>query len=87
MQTEDVPYVAINVLETVRALQETLSQAAKQSLDRRFGVDLDRFVMNRLRIFVKRKHSDPCRGVRNIADGLLDHLGLYRLARLRVSLC
>ena len=47
---------------------------------------LDRFVMNRLRIFVKRKHSDPCRGVRSIADGLLDHLGLYRLARLRVSI-
>jgi len=47
---------------------------------------LDRFVINRLRIFVKRKRSDPGRGIRNIADGLLDHLGLFRLARLRVSI-
>ena len=34
--------MAINVLATVQALQETLSQAAKQSLDRRFGALLDK---------------------------------------------
>lgn len=46
---------------------------------------LDRFVMNRLRIFVKRKHNNPNRGVRNVSGGLYDRLGLYRLARMRVS--
>ncbi len=46
---------------------------------------LDRFVMNRLRIFVKRKRSLPGRGVRNVSGELYDRLGLYRLARLRVS--
>jgi len=45
---------------------------------------LDRFVLNRLRIFMKRKHSDPCRGRWRIADDLLDRLGLFRLARIRV---
>ncbi len=47
---------------------------------------LDRFVMNRLRIFEKRKHSDPSRSHWRIADGLLDRLGLYRLARTPVSM-
>jgi len=46
---------------------------------------LDRFVMNRLRIFVKRKHNHPQRGSRNVSGDLFDRLGLYRLARLRVS--
>ncbi|HIC24339.1 MAG TPA: group II intron reverse transcriptase/maturase, partial [Gammaproteobacteria bacterium] len=46
---------------------------------------LDRFVMNRLRIFVKRKRSIPGRGVRSVSSDLYDHLGLYRLARMRVS--
>jgi len=46
---------------------------------------LDRFVMNRLRIFVKRKHNDPNRGMRNVSADLYDRLGLYRLARERVS--
>ena len=46
---------------------------------------LDWFVMNRLRIFVKRKHNDPNRGVRNVSADLFDQLGLYRLARERVS--
>lgn len=46
---------------------------------------LDRFVMNRLRIFVKRKHNNPQRGSRNVSGDLYDRLGLYRLARLRVS--
>ena len=46
---------------------------------------LDRFVMNRLRIFVKRKHSNPGRGVRNVSGDLYDRLGLFRLARKRVS--
>jgi len=34
--------VAINVLGKVQALQETLSQAAKQSLDRKFGALFDK---------------------------------------------
>ena len=34
--------MAINVLATVQALQETLSHAAKQSLDRRFGALFDK---------------------------------------------
>ena len=42
MLAEVVPYVAINLLETVQALQETLSLAAKQSLDRRFGALYDK---------------------------------------------
>jgi RNA-directed DNA polymerase len=46
---------------------------------------LDRFVMNRLRIFVKRKHNDPNRGIRNVSADLFDRLGLFRLARERVS--
>ena len=46
---------------------------------------LDRFVMNRLRIFVKRKHNDPCRGIGRVSCELLDHLGLFRLARGNVS--
>ena len=33
---------AMNMLETVQALQQTLSQAAKQSLDRRFGALFDK---------------------------------------------
>lgn len=46
---------------------------------------LDRFVMNRLRIFVKRKHNDPCRGIRRVSVDLFDRLGLFRLARGNVS--
>lgn len=46
---------------------------------------LDRFVMNRLRIFVKRKHNNPNRGLREVSVDLYDRLGLFRLARLRVS--
>ena len=46
---------------------------------------LDRFVMNRLRIFVKRKHNDPCRGMRRVSCELFDRLGLFRLARGNVS--
>ncbi len=34
--------MAINLLETVQALQQTLSLAAKQSLDRRFGALFDK---------------------------------------------
>ena len=34
--------MAINLLETVQALQQTLSLAAKQSLDRRFGALYDK---------------------------------------------
>ena len=47
---------------------------------------LDRFIQNRLRIFVKRKHSNPSRGLRKLVGGLLERLGLYRLARGRVSI-
>ena len=46
---------------------------------------LDRFILNRLRIFVKRKHSDEDRGCRRLAGDLVDRLGLFRLARVRVS--
>jgi hypothetical protein len=38
---------------------------------------LDRFVMNRLRIFVKRKHNDPCRGMRDVSVELFERLGLF----------
>ncbi len=47
---------------------------------------LDRFVINRLRIFVKRKHSDPSRSHWRLTDDLVDRLGLFRLARSRVSM-
>lgn len=47
---------------------------------------LDRFVLSRLRIFVKRKHSDESRGTRRLAGDRLDRLGLYRLAKSRVSM-
>jgi group II intron reverse transcriptase/maturase len=45
---------------------------------------LNRFVRERLRIFLKRKHSDPTRGHRRVPDDLLARLGLYQLGR---SLC
>ena len=48
---------------------------------------LDGFILNRLRIFVKRKHSDESRGCRRLADDLVDRLGLFRLARKRTSYC
>lgn len=47
--------------------------------------DLDRFILNRLRIFVKRKHTDESSGTRRLADGLVDRLGLYRLSQSCVS--
>jgi hypothetical protein len=47
--------------------------------------DLDRFVLNRLRIFVKRKFNDEGRGSRRLADDRLDRLGLYRLSKSRIS--
>ena len=42
---------------------------------RRF-LRLNYFVEDRLRIFLKRKYSDPTRGTRRIADGLPRKLGL-----------
>jgi RNA-directed DNA polymerase len=45
---------------------------------------LNRFVRERLRIFLKRKHSDPTRGHRRVPDDLLVRLGLVQLGR---SLC
>jgi group II intron reverse transcriptase/maturase len=47
--------------------------------------DLDQFVLDRLRIFVKRKHSDESRGTRRLAGDRLDRLGLYRLSQSRFS--
>jgi group II intron reverse transcriptase/maturase len=46
---------------------------------------LDRFILNRLRIFVKRKHNDPSNGSRRLAGDLLERLGLFRLSRTRIS--
>jgi group II intron reverse transcriptase/maturase len=46
---------------------------------------LDRFIWNRLRIFVKRKFSDETRGCRRLAGDRLDRLGLYRLSSARIS--
>ena len=46
---------------------------------------IDRFVMNRLRIFVKRKHSDESSGFRRLAGGLACQLGLFQLHPARVS--
>ena len=38
---------------------------------------LDPFVMNRLRICVKRKHNNPNRGLREVSGDLYDRLGLF----------
>ena len=46
---------------------------------------LDRFILTRLRIFVKRKFSDENRGSRRLAGDRLDRLGLYRLSNVRIS--
>jgi RNA-directed DNA polymerase len=45
---------------------------------------LNQFVRERLRIFLKRKHSDPTRGYRRVHGDTLARLGLYQLGR---SLC
>jgi RNA-directed DNA polymerase len=39
---------------------------------------LNAFVRERLRIFLKRKYSDPSRGTRRVHDNLLVRLGLYQ---------
>ncbi len=41
---------------------------------------LDRFVTDRLRIFLKRKHSDETRSYRRLRGNLLGTLGLYQFA-------
>ncbi len=46
---------------------------------------LDRFILNRLRIFMKRKFNDESRGTRRLAGDRLDRLGLYRLSNTRIS--
>ena len=46
---------------------------------------LDRFVLNRLRIFVKRKFSDENRGSRRLAGDRMYRLGLYRLSNTGIS--
>ena len=53
----------------VSDLQSKLSHAAKQSLDRKFGV---------LRIFLKRKYSDQSRGTRRVHNGVAVRLGIYQ---------
>jgi hypothetical protein len=46
---------------------------------------LDRIVLDRLRIFVKRKFSDESRGSRRLGGDRSDRLGLYRLSKARIS--
>ena len=41
---------------------------------------LNRFVRERLRIFLKRKYSDPTRGTRRLSGNLLARLGLFQFA-------
>ena len=57
----------------------------KRSNGQRTFRDLDRFIVNRLRIFVKRKYSDESRGSRRLAGDRVDRLGLYRLSKSRMS--
>ena len=54
--------MAIKVLATVQALQETLSHAAKQSLDRRFGALFDK-------VYREDVLWDAWRSVRNNGGG------------------
>jgi hypothetical protein len=116
------------MLLSVQTLQDKLSRAAKQSLDRKFGALYDKqkvkevigrrygrtleemieelnpvlrgwsnyhrrtgaerrhlrklngFVRERLRIFLKRKYSDPTRGTRRLLGNRLVRLGLFQLA-------
>jgi group II intron reverse transcriptase/maturase len=42
---------------------------------------LNRFVQNRLRIFLKRKHSDPTRGTRRASYETLERIGLAQFGR------
>jgi hypothetical protein len=74
----------MNMRSKVQALQDTLSRAAKQSLTRRFGALYDKvfnaFIRERLRIFLKRKYSDPTRGCRRVQGHLLVRLGLFQFA-------
>jgi hypothetical protein len=76
---------AMNMHKKVRALQGKLSCAAKQSLDRRFGAlydklyreeTLNRFVYDRLRIFLKRKYNDQSRGKWRLVGKAPEKLGL-----------
>ena len=46
---------------------------------------LDRWIWNRLRIFMKRKFNDESRGCRRLAGDRVDRLGLYRLSNVRIS--
>lgn len=78
----------LSLQEVIREINPILRgwhQYFRESNGERHFYRLDRFVMNRLRIFVKRKHNDPCRGIRNVSSELFERLGLYRLARGKVS--
>jgi group II intron reverse transcriptase/maturase len=44
-------------------------------------LSLNQFVRNRLRIFVKRKHSDPTRGTRRVSYEVFERLGLAQFGR------
>jgi group II intron reverse transcriptase/maturase len=44
-------------------------------------LSLNQFVRNRLRIFLKRKHSDPTRGTRRVSYVLFQRLGLAQFGR------
>jgi hypothetical protein len=48
--------------------------------ERRHFRKLNTFVRERLRIFLKRKYSDPTRGARRLLGNRLVRLGLYQLA-------
>jgi group II intron reverse transcriptase/maturase len=43
-------------------------------------LNLNRYVWDRLRIFLRRKHNDDTRGCRRLRGGLLTSLGLYQFA-------
>lgn len=47
---------------------------------------IDAFVLNRLRIFLKRKHTDESSGSRRLAGGLPLRLGLFQLHPCRASI-
>lgn len=44
-------------------------------------IRLNQFVRERLRIFLKRKHSDPTRGTRRVSYAVFDRLGLAQFGR------
>jgi hypothetical protein len=49
--------------------------------ERKRFLSLNQFVWERLRIFLKRKHSDPTRGTRRVSHEVFDRLGLAQFGR------